>query len=162
MLFKHAGILHNHVNKKGLTGVLREIKRKSGRILNDKRFRFIRFLFIGGINTLFSLLVYWGLVFLGIHYAIAVFISNMLGILFNFMTTSRFVFRIWNIRLFIRFILVYIITYILSVFALKLLFLVQVDKYIAAAIIALPMAVFSYLLLRSVVFCTTEKVSGSQ
>ena len=116
------------------------------------KFRFIRFLFVGFINTLFSLTIYWILIFVGLHYSLAVFISNMLGVLFNYKTTGKLVFENSSNRLLIKFFAVYLFTYGLSVGSLKLLFLVHVDKYLAAALIALPMAGISFLLMKKFVF----------
>jgi putative flippase GtrA len=116
------------------------------------KFKFVRFLFVGIINTLFSLTLYWILVFFGVHYSLAVFISNMLGVLFNYKTTGRLVFENQSNRLLVKFFAVYLFIYILSVGSLKLLFLVHVDKYLAAALIALPMAGISFLLMKKFVF----------
>jgi putative flippase GtrA len=114
--------------------------------------RFIRFLFVGALNTLFSLTVYWILVFFGVHYSLAVFISNMLGILFNYKTTGRLVFESRSNKLIFKFIAVYLLVYMLSVASLKLLFYLGVDKYTGAVIISLPMAVISFYLMKMFVF----------
>ena len=124
------------------------------------KFKFIRFLFVGFINTLFSLTIYWILVFLGLHYSLAVFISNMLGVLFNYKTTGKFVFENSSNKLLLKFFAVYLFTYGLSVGSLKLLFLMHVDKYLAAALIALPMAGVSFLLMKKFVF--KNKNAGRQ
>jgi putative flippase GtrA len=116
------------------------------------KFKFIRFLFVGLINTLFSLTIYWILIYFGLHYSLAVFISNMLGVLFNFKTTGKLVFENSSNKLLFKFFAVYLFTYGLSVGSLKLLFLVHVDKYLAAALIALPMAGVSFLLMKAFVF----------
>jgi len=116
--------------------------------------KFIRFLIVGALNTLFSITVYWILVFLGIHFSIAVFISNMLGILFNYKTTGRLVFESKSNKLIFKFIGVYLLVYLLSVASLKLLFFLGIDKYSGAVVIALPMAVISFYLMKNFVFNT--------
>lgn len=120
------------------------------------KFRFVRFLITGVINTLFSLSIYWFLVWLDVHYSLAMFISNMLGILFNFKTTGKLVFENSDNFLIFKFVAVNVLIYILSLVGLKLFFLLGVDKYSAAVIIAPPMAVISYLINKKYVFINTE------
>jgi len=107
---------------------------------------------VGALNTLFSLSIYWILVFFGVHYSLAVFISNMLGILFNYKTTGKLVFESDSNKLIFKFIAVYLFTYCLSVGGIKLLLIIGVDKYLAAVIIAAPMAVISFFLMKRFVF----------
>jgi len=114
--------------------------------------KFIRFLLVGALNTLFSLTVYWILVFFGVHYSLAVFISNMLGILFNYKTTGKLVFESDSNRLIFKFIATYLFVYLLSVASLRLLFMIGVDKYWGAVIIAAPMAVISFFFNKKFVF----------
>lgn len=116
------------------------------------KFKFVRFLFVGALNTLFSLTVYWILVYFGVHYSLAVFISNMLGVLFNYKTTGKLVFESDSNRLIFKFIAVYLFTYFLSVGGIKLLLFIGIDKYSAAVIIAAPMAVISFFLMKVFVF----------
>jgi len=52
--------------------------------------KFIRFLIAGAINTLFSTAVFTLLIFLKLHYSMALLIAAILGILFNFKTTGKF------------------------------------------------------------------------
>ena len=46
-----------------------------------KRILFIKFIVVGGINTVFGYGVYWGLLQLDFHFAIATFFSTVLGTL---------------------------------------------------------------------------------
>ena len=121
------------------------------------KFKFIRYLFVGALNTLFSLTVYWILVFFGVHYSLAVFISNMLGVLFNYKTTGKLVFESNSNKLILKFFAVYLFIYLLSIASLKLLFIIGVDKYLGAVVIALPMAVISFFLNKKFVFKNEEK-----
>ena len=81
--------------------------------------RLVRFLVIGAVNTAFSYLIYALLVLIGLHYSLATLISTVLGIIFNFFTTGRIVFRNMDNRRFIRFILVYAFTYLVNVLFLR-------------------------------------------
>lgn len=116
------------------------------------KFKFVRFLFVGALNTLFSLTIYWILVYFGVHYSLAVFISNMLGIIFNYKTTGKLVFESDSNKLIFKFFAVYLLIYFLSIAGLKLLFMIGVDKYWGAIVIAAPMAVISFFLNKKFVF----------
>lgn len=77
--------------------------------------KFIRFIFVGGLNTAFGLGVYCLMIWFGLSYIWATFISQMLGVLFNFMTTGTLVFENSDIKLIFKFILSYIFTYFINV-----------------------------------------------
>lgn len=109
--------------------------------------RLLRFLVVGAINTLFSYLVYAILVLLGIHYSIATLLSTILGVIFNFFTTGRIVFRSMDNKRFIMFALVYTFTYFVNVLLLRwLVDGLNMDKLLAGALVTLPVALLSYLL----------------
>ena len=54
--------------------------------------RFIRFLLVGGVKTLFGYGVFFSLIYIGLHYSLAALLGTILGILFNFQTVGRLVF----------------------------------------------------------------------
>ena len=113
---------------------------------------FIRFLVIGGINTLFGYGVFAVFILVGLHYVLAMLFAQICGIIFNFKTTGTVVFKNRNNRLIFRFFGVYLITYLLNIGALKIFDIYGVSSLIAQAIIALPMAIVSFILLRRLVF----------
>lgn len=109
--------------------------------------RLVRFLVIGAVNTSFSYVIYALLVLIGLHYSLATLISTILGIIFNFFTTGRIVFRNMDNRRIIRFILVYVLTYLVNVLFLKgLVDGLSMDKLLAGALVTLPVALLSYYL----------------
>ena len=114
--------------------------------------RFLRFLIVGGINTLFGYLVFSVFILLQIHYAIASLMSTILGILFNFFTTGRIVFKNSDPKLIYKFFGVYGISYLIGLFFLRIFNTYQVNMLIAGAIMILPMAILSYFLNRTFVF----------
>ncbi|HEX2581432.1 MAG TPA: GtrA family protein [Dongiaceae bacterium] len=93
------------------------------RILWDQRTRaqFMRFLFTGVINTLFSYLVFSALIWVGLQDISALAIATIAGILFNFQTIGRVVFREMQARLFFRFLLVYALVFVVNACALRYL-----------------------------------------
>jgi len=116
--------------------------------------RFVRFLFVGGINTLFGYLVFSILILLQIHYAVASLFSTILGVLFNFFTTGRIVFKNNDPKLVFRFFGTYGLTYIIGVLLLMIFDFYRVNMLIAGAILIFPGAMLSYFLNRKLVFNT--------
>lgn len=121
--------------------------------------RFIRFLVVGGINTLFGYFVYTVFILLKVHYSLALLLGTIIGIIFNFITTGNIVFRNKNPRLIFRFFLVYGITYLLNLGFLRVFNELKMDMVLAGAIPLLPMAIISYFLNRALVFRGKEKTS---
>ena len=117
----------------------------------------IRFLMVGGINTAFSYLIYAFFLYIGLHYTIAVLLAQICGVLFNFNTTGKIVFNNTKPNLIFRFIGVYLLTYFLNIFCLKLFELNNFNMYIAGAILVLPIAFLSFFLNKSLVFSSQSK-----
>jgi putative flippase GtrA len=124
--------------------------------------KFLLFLVVGCLNTVFSYLIYAGLLFMGVSYSLAILGAYILGIGFNFRTTGRWVFKNRDNRPLALFIAVYIGMYLLSVLSVKGLLLLSVNKYIAGMIITLPMAVGSYKIMDKYVFRKYANVSGQR
>lgn len=82
-----------------------------GRIKNQ----FIRFVFVGVLNTLFGYGVYCLMIHIELPYTWATLVSQILGVLFNFITTGNLVFGNNDKRLFFKFMLSYIITYFINI-----------------------------------------------
>lgn len=114
--------------------------------------RFIRFLIIGGINTVFAYGLYALFIFLKFHYAVAVFFCTILTTVFNFNTTGRLVFKNRNNALIFRFIGVQAIIYIINTASLKVFNFFRVDLYLAGAALILPIAVCGFVLNKNLVF----------
>jgi len=115
---------------------------------------FLRFLVVGGINTVFGYSVFALFILIGLHYALAALLALICGILFNFKTTGTLVFKNRDNRLIFRFFGVYSITYLLTIGLLKVFALYGVGSLVAGAIIVLPMGIVSFSLMRKLVFKT--------
>jgi len=114
--------------------------------------RFLRFLLVGALNTLFGYSVFALFILLHLHYSIAAFLSTVCGVLFNFKTTGRLVFGSRDNSLLWRFFAVYGVTYVLGVLCLRISTAYQWNVLMAAAVLMLPMALVSYTLNRVFVF----------
>ncbi|MBE9072265.1 GtrA family protein [Microcystis sp. LEGE 08355] len=132
---------------------------KKAKLVNlIKKHKFARFLLVGAINTLFGYFLYGSLILIGMDYKYAVLLATILGVLFNFQTTGRLVFGSKNNKLMFRFVLVYVVTFLLNVEALRIVDAIDIDieqktkMLIAGAILVLPMAVISFVLMKLFVF----------
>lgn len=122
------------------------MKKKEGLI------QLFKFFIIGGLNTLFSYLIFALFVFFKFDYKMAVFIATVMGILFNFFTTGRLVFKNNDNSLIFKFFVVYLFAYIFNVLFIGFLNSIGVNTYISGAITALPAALISFLLMKFFVF----------
>jgi putative flippase GtrA len=111
-----------------------------------------RFLVVGGINTVFGYCMYALFIFIGLHFAIAVLLAQISGIIFNFNTTGIFVFNNTQPALIFRFTGVYTITYLVNVLFLKIFAQINYNMYLAGAILVLPIAFLSFFLNKTFVF----------
>ncbi|OGI00793.1 MAG: polysaccharide biosynthesis protein GtrA [Candidatus Melainabacteria bacterium GWF2_32_7] len=114
--------------------------------------KFIKFLFIGALNTFFGYSMYALFLLLGFHYSAAVLFATILGVLFNFKTVGKLVFRNSNNTLIFRFITVYIVIYVLNIISLSIFKMYKIDLLLAGAIVILPLAVLSFVLNKKFVF----------
>jgi putative flippase GtrA len=116
------------------------------------RHRFLRFLIVGGINTMLTYGLYAGSLFIGLHYAWAVLVSTAVGFLVKFKTTGVLVFRNRDNSLLWRFLMVGLLIYVLNVLLLRALKNAGIVEYLAGAILILPMSAVNYFLNRNLVF----------
>jgi putative flippase GtrA len=128
----------------------------AARIRSLWNIRFLRFLFVAGINTVFGYSFFAALVLLGIHYPLAAAIGTVAGILFNFQTTRRLVFESHDLSLIFRFFAVYGITYVVGISILRWAELRGIPVLLTSAVLAIPMGFFSYTLQKLLVFRTSR------
>lgn len=114
--------------------------------------RFFRFLIIGGINTAFNYCLYAFIVFIGFSYIIATTISLIVGLIFNFKTHGKYVFHDESNHLFYRYVISWIIIYFVNLGMLSLMVERGVNSYLAGAFLLPIIAVFSFVVLRYMVF----------
>ena len=114
--------------------------------------RFVRFLLVGGINTVFGYSAFAILILLKVPYPIAAFFATVLGVLFNFKTYGTLVFQSHDNRLIFRFFAVYGICYLVGLIPLAWAKAHGVPILLMAAIFVLPMAGLGFVLNRAFVF----------
>lgn len=114
---------------------------------------FIRFLAVGLLNTVFGYGCFAFFLYLGIHYALALFLATVAGVLFNFKSTGALVFKSHDNSLIFRFVMVYVVVYVVNVLLLKLLGMWGIDAYWGGAFLIVPMALLAFILNAKFVFC---------
>jgi len=117
----------------------------------------LRFLIVGGLNTVFGFTIYSVFILLHLHYVLAALLGQICGILFNFQTTGTIVFKNKDNRLIFRFFVVYLVTYLITIGLLKIFDIYDIGSLVAGAIIILPIACLSFLLNKKFVFHKLQK-----
>ncbi len=116
------------------------------------RAQFVRFLLVGGINTLFSYGVFSGALYIGFHYAAASLTSIVLGMFFSFFTQGRIVFNSTRPDELPKFLGVAVVMYLVHTGCLKVASMYGANLYITGAVLTGPLAVLSYFLNKKLVF----------
>ncbi|WP_291940093.1 GtrA family protein [Campylobacter sp.] len=111
------------------------------------------FLLVGILNTVFGYGLFALFIYLGLYYPLAVLLSTILGVLFNFKTIGGLVFGSNDNKLIFKFILVYVIIYLLNIFFLWLFKRLGFENmYLNGFVLLIPLAAVSFLLNKFFVF----------
>jgi len=113
---------------------------------------FIRFVLVGILNTLFGYSIFALLIFLQLNYAAALLLATIMGVFFNFKTIGKLVFKSSDNKLIFRFAGVYTVAYLLNLGLIFALSFWISNRYLEQAILAFPVALFSYYLNKRLVF----------
>lgn len=114
--------------------------------------QFLRFLAVGVLNSTFGYGCFALLMFAGLHYAPALLLATVAGVLFNFKTTGALVFKSHDNRLIYRFVASYLVVYLVNLSGIKLLTQINIDPYYGGAMLILPMAALAFILFKRFVF----------
>jgi len=112
----------------------------------------IRFIAVGIVNTLFGYGIYALLIYLGLNYMVAVLFATVAGVLFNFKTIGRYVFKSNDSSLLLKFIIVYTVIYGINVGLIRFFSLWNIDYYTAGFLAIVPCAAISFILNKLFVF----------
>jgi len=105
--------------------------------LLSKHTELFKYLLVGGLNTTFGYCVFVTFLFFGLHFSLAVLISTILGVLFNFQSYGRLVFQNHSVNLLGRFIFVYTIIYFTNILLILLFERLVFNLYYSGAL-AIP------------------------
>lgn len=114
--------------------------------------QFLRFLAVGLLNTAFGYAVYAIAIFASLNPALALACATVCGVVFNFFTTGRLVFRNKAASLFPRFVIGYGVVYLVNVSLLYLLTGWGLGPLLAQALALPPTVVFTFVLMKLIVF----------
>ena len=112
----------------------------------------IKFLIVGVLNTIVGYSLYAFFIYVGINYVLAIFFSTILGVLFNFKTIGKLVFENNDNSLLTKFILAYIVTFIINVSIVTGLRSVGYNDYNAGLVAVIISAAISFVLAKYFVF----------
>jgi putative flippase GtrA len=113
---------------------------------------FIRYLLVGGVNTVFGYSVFALLVLSGLHYSIALFFATVAGVFFNFKTFGSFVFGRSDWGLIWKFLAVYGVLYGVNVFLVFIFLHFLSNVYVANALAIIFIAGLGFYLNRRYVY----------
>ena len=115
--------------------------------------KFMRFVFVGGLNTAFGFALYCLLIWIGLSYIWATLISHTLGVLFNFITTGRIVFNNNDNSLIFKFVLNYLLIYFINIGLNKgAQLLLGPNEYLSGFCALVITSLFSFFVLNRFVF----------
>jgi putative flippase GtrA len=116
--------------------------------------RFIRFLFVGVINTAVGYAIYALLLFFTAPYLLALFLATIAGVTFNYFSIGRLVFKSrGGIVIFYKFVSAYGTVYLLNAGMLAVLIKhFHIDAYLAQALCVPPSVFLSWLLMNCWVY----------
>lgn len=119
---------------------------------------FLRYLFIGGINTLFSYAVYALGLYFGLNYQLANLLALILGIISSFILQGRIVFKNTDKRLFLQFLFFWFILYSFNIFFIGVIINFGFNPYEAGAIALVPIVLISFVIQKTIIFRLRRKL----
>lgn len=111
-----------------------------------------KFFLVGIVNTIFGYTLFATLLLLGLHYSLALALATIIGVLFNFKTSAKFIFNNQSYANLLKFIAGYIFVYIFNVFGVSVFIYLGLSEFLSGAIMILPAAVTAFLIQRFWVF----------
>ena len=118
---------------------------------------FMRFVLVGGLNTLFGFAVYALGVVAELPVSLALFLGMLAGTIFNFFTTGAYVFRQLTISRYPRFVACYLLVYGFNVLFMNILLMWMSNKLVIQAMLTVPLAALSYWMMSRLVFTKTPE-----
>ena len=114
----------------------------------------VRFVLVGGVNTVFGYGIFAAIYLLTHHRIRALVAATVLGVTFNYFTTGRLVFANKGAGAIIRFALVYAVLFLINIPLLEVLVGIGLPTLVAQAVALPAMVTLSYLINRYWVFRT--------
>lgn len=112
----------------------------------------VRFLAVGGLNTVFGYSLFAVLTYADMPYPAAIGLATVGGVIFNFQSIGRLVFNDAPRSRFWRFVGVYCVIYLLNLGGVHVLMNADVNVYVANALTVVPLSLLAFVLNRRFVF----------
>lgn len=125
-------------------------------VRNLIKLQFIRYVVVGVGNTAFGYGAYAAFLFFGIEYRVASLLALVLGIAFSFTTQSTMVFRNATLITLVKFVVAWVILYLLNISLIALLMRASMSAYSAGAVATVPVTLVSYFVLKFAVFGSSK------
>lgn len=113
------------------------------------------------MNTAFGYACFVVFLRLQLHYSVAVILSTIVGVFFNFKTIGRLVFQSRSNRRLLRFVACYVVVCGINLVGLRLFISIGVGPYWGGAALLLPLAMIAYFLQKRFVFPTSNGGDGN-
>jgi len=127
-------------------------KGSGGEPTSKTPYQLLRFLVVGGLNTVFGYFLFVALTYIGVRYPIAIGLATVGGVLFNFQSVGRLVFGGAPRSRFWRFVGVYCVVYLVNLGGVRVILGLGINVYIANAIMLIPLSLVAFILNRRFVF----------
>ncbi len=114
--------------------------------------QFIKFLIVGGLNTLVGYAIFSAFILIGTASAVAVIATTIIGALFNFASTGWIVFRSSETTLLPRFMIVYAGQGVVNIAMLRALETIGFTPLVAQALLLPLITILSFAAMRQFVF----------
>lgn len=124
--------------------------RKLKQLADDRQL--LKYLIVGGVNTLFGYTCFLVLITAGLADWLAMALGTVLGVIFNFFSTGGVVFENRDPRRLLRFVPLYALLYAINLASLKVLLALGLNVYLASSLLVLPMAFLGFVLNKNWVF----------
>jgi putative flippase GtrA len=128
-------------------GVIGQLQLRFSRLIQPAKF-----VFVGLINTGWSYLLYAAFLYLGLSYWLASFLTIILSVGFAFLTQGSLVFGGTSRQALPRFILAWVLIYVVYLLVVGTAQTVGVNNYVGGLVATPLVAVMSYVLMRRFVF----------
>ena len=109
--------------------------------------RFVRFLGVGVLNTAFGYAAYALLVLIGLSPQPALAVAFAMGIIWNYLTHARLVFHTRGLARIVPYAAAYGVIYAINAFSLAAALRAGLSPLVAQALLVLPMAALSFVLI---------------
>lgn len=118
--------------------------------------RFVRFLAVGLVNMAFGYSVFAVLVLIGLGPELALALSFIIGVMWNYFTTARFVFQVQGYGRLVGFAATYVGIYVFNVICLKAAMAAGLSSLLAQALLTPPISVLTFIILSFVMRSGSE------